>query len=88
MHLSSQVAQAAVCSKVVVLLLLIYYLMYFPFIVGVMCLSLVCYVLLCVHFSFTIILKWMRKLSVFSSIALNVYCYYNCYVALPHGAMG
>ena len=36
--------------------------MYFPLIVGVMCLSLFCYALLCVHSSFSIILKRKRKL--------------------------
>ena len=29
---------------------------------GVLCLSLFCYALLCVHFSFAIILKWKSKL--------------------------
>ena len=46
----------------VLLLLLIYGLMYFPFIVRVLCLYLFCYVLLCVHTSFAIILKRKRKL--------------------------
>ena len=36
--------------------------MYFPLFVGVLCLSLLCYQLLCVHFSFAIILKRKRKL--------------------------
>ena len=36
--------------------------MYFPLLVGVLCLSSFCYTLLCVHFSFTIILKKKRKL--------------------------
>ena len=56
-------AWAAVRSKaVVLLLLLIYCLMYFPLIVGVLCLYLFCYALLCVHSSFAIILKRKRKL--------------------------
>ena len=55
-------AWAAVCSKEVGLLLLIYCLMYFPWFVGVLCLSLFCYALLCVHSSFAIILKRKRKL--------------------------
>ena len=46
-------------SKAVVLLLLI---LYFPSFVGVMCLSLFCYALLCVHSSFAIILERKRKL--------------------------
>ena len=36
--------------------------MYFPLFVGVLCLSLFCYALLCVHSSFAIILKRKRKL--------------------------
>ena len=56
------VAWAAVCSMPMVLLLLIYCLMYFPLFVGVLCLSLFCNALLCVHSSFAIILKRKRKL--------------------------
>ena len=56
-------AESAVHSRVVVMLLLIIYcLMYFPLFVAVLCLSLFCYALLCVHSSFTIILKRKRKL--------------------------
>ena len=58
-------------------------LMYFPLFVGVLCLSLFCYALLCVHSSFAIILKTKRKL-----IVLQIYCYYKCSVALAHGAIG
>ena len=47
------------------MLLLIYCLMYFPLFVGVLCLSLFCYALLCVHSSFAIILKRKRKLVAF-----------------------
>ena len=36
--------------------------MYFPLFVGVLCLSSFCYALLCVHFSFAIMLKRKRKL--------------------------
>ena len=36
--------------------------MYFPLFVGVLCLSLFCYALICVHSSFAIILKRKRKL--------------------------
>ena len=46
------------------MLLLIYCLMYFPLFVRVLCLSLFCYVLLCFHSSFAIILKRKRKLVV------------------------
>ena len=56
------VSKAAVLSKEVVLLLLIYCLMYFPLFVGVLCLALFCYALLCVHSKFAIILKRKRKL--------------------------
>ena len=43
-------------------MLLIYCLIYFLMLVGVLCLSLFCYALLCVHSSFAIILKRKRKL--------------------------
>ena len=69
-------AKAAVRSKVVVLLLLIYCLMYFPLFVGVLCLSLFCYALLCVLSSFAIILKRKRKL-----VALLVLSY-RCIVTI------
>ena len=55
-------AKAAVHSKAVILLLLIYCLMYFPLFVGVLCLSLFCYALLCLHSGVAIILKRKRKL--------------------------
>ena len=57
--------------------------MYFRLFVGVLCLSLFCYALLCVHSSFAIILKKKRNL-----VALLMYCYYKCSVAFPHGAVG
>ena len=78
--------QAVVRSKAVVRLLLISRLMYFPLFVEVLCLSLFCYELLCVHSSFAIILKRKRKIC-FAIIALQMYCY-NCYGALRHGAVG
>ena len=59
--ISPLVASAVVRSKAVVLLL-IFCLMYSPLFVGVLCLSLFCYALLCVHSSFAIILKRKRKL--------------------------
>ena len=46
----------------VVLLLFIACLIYFPSFVGVLCLSLFCYALHCVHSGFAIILKRKRKL--------------------------
>ena len=54
---------------------------------GVLCLSLFCYVLLCVHSRFAIILK-RKKANCFAIIVLQMYCYYKCYVALPRGAVG
>ena len=42
-----------------------------------------CYALFCVHSSFAIILKRKRKF-----IVLQMYSYYKCPVALPHGAVG
>ena len=59
--------------------------MYFPLFVAVLCLSLFCNALLCVHSSFAIILKRKRKL--FSVLLL----YYKCNVTLnvlPNGAVG
>ena len=56
--------------EAVVLLLLIYCLMNFPLFVRVMCFSLFCYALLCVHSSFAIILKRKRKLAALLSLAL------------------
>ena len=49
-------------GSIVVDLLLIYCLIYFPLFVGVLCLFLFCYALLCVHSSFAIILERKRKL--------------------------
>ena len=62
MHLSPPVALAAVRSKAVVLLLLISCLVCFPLVVVVLCLSLFCCSLLCVHSSYAIILKRKREL--------------------------
>ena len=50
--------------------------MCFPLFVGVLCLSLFCYALLCVHSSFEIILKRKRKL-----VAL-ILLSYRCIVAI------
>ena len=43
--------------------------------------------LLYVHSSFAIILKTKRKL-VALLLFLQMYCYYKCSVALPHGVVG
>ena len=56
--------------------------MYFPLFVVVLCLYLFCYVLLCVHSSFAIILKRERKL-----VALPLLSYRRI-VVLPNGAVG
>ena len=69
MHLSPSEAYAAVRSKAVILVLLINCLMYFPLFVGVLCLSLICYTLLCVLSIFAIILKRKREL-----VALLLLC--------------
>ena len=83
-------AEAAARSKAVVLLLLIHCLMHLPLFVGVLCLSLFCYALLCVHSSFVIILKRKKKASCFAGIVLQVYCcyMYKCSVAIPHIELG
>ena len=57
--------------------------MYFPLLVGVLCLSLFCYAILYVLSSFAIILKSKRELA-----ALRVSCCCKCSVTLPHGAAG
>ena len=61
--------------------------MYFPLFVEVLCLTLFCYALLYVYYSFAINLKRMRKL-----VALLLLPY-RCIVTinvlyLPHGAVG
>ena len=56
--------------------------MYFPLFVVVLCLSLFCYAILCVHSSFAIILRRKGKL-----VALLLLSY-RCIVVLPHGAVG
>ena len=60
-----------------------------PIVCGrVLCLYLFRYALLCVHYSFSIILK--RKIMSVALLLLSYrsYCYYKCSVALPHGALG
>ena len=52
--------------------------MYFPFFVGVLCLSFFCYALLCVHSSFAIILNRKRKLVVL--LLLSYRCIVTTYV--------
>ena len=69
-------AWAAVCSKAVVLLLLIYCSVGITLFVRVLCSSLFCYALICVHSSFAIILKRKRKLVVLLILS------YRCIVAI------
>ena len=54
---------------------------------GVLCLSLFCYALLCVHFIFCNHLEEEEKAGCFAIVVLQMYCYYKWYVALPHGAV-
>ena len=70
------------------MLLLICCLVCFPLVVGVLCLSLFCFVLLCVLSSFAIILKRKRELVALLFIVLRMSCYCECYVTLPHGTVG
>ena len=57
--------------------------MYFPLFVGVLCLSLfLCPFWFCNH------LEEEEKAGCFAIIVLQMYCYFKCYVALPHGAVG
>ena len=60
------------------MLLLKYCLKYFPLFLGVLCLSLFCYALLCVHSRLAIILKRKRKL-----VALLLLSY-RCIVTVNH----
>ena len=69
------------------LLLLIYCLMYIPLFVGVLCLSLFCYALLCVHSSFFNHLEEEEKAGCFAIFVLLRYYYYKCSMALPRGAV-
>ena len=55
--------------------------------VGVLCLSLFCYALLCVHFSFVIYFKRKRKLVALLFFFKQMYYYYTCSVAFSHGAV-
>ena len=60
--------------------------MYFLLLVGVLCLSLFCYALLCALSSFAIILKRKRELVAFIILWMSCYCKYS--VTLPHDAVG
>ena len=60
----------------------------FQLFVGVQCLSLFRYALLCVHSSFAITLKRQRKLVALLVLLLQMYCYCKCSVTLPHRVVG
>ena len=80
MHLSPPppVDKTAVRSKAVVPLLLINCLLYLPLFVGVICLSLFYYALLCVHSSFAIMLKRKRERKLVALLLLS----YRYFVAI------
>ena len=48
---------------------------------GVLCLSLFCYALLCVHFQFS---YHLEEAGCFAIIVFQMYCYCKCSVDLPH----
>ena len=87
MHLSLQVAWAAVRSKVVVLLFLIYCLMYFPLFWGVLCLSLFLFCITLCPFYHCNHLEEEEKAGCLAFIVLQMYCNYKCSVALSHGVV-
>ena len=63
--------------------------MYFPLFVGVLCLSLFCYKCITLRpFYFSNHLEEEEKGGYFAFIALQMYRYYKCSVALLHGAVG
>ena len=55
---------------------------------GVLCLSLFCYALLCFLSSFAIILKRKREVVALLLLSYGCLVYCKCSVTLPHGAMG
>ena len=63
-----------------------YFLMFFQLFVGVLCLSLFWYLLLCVHTSVS--LEEEERANCFAFINLHMSFYFKCSVALPHGAVG
>ena len=62
--------------------------MHLPLFVGALCLSLFCYVLLCVHSSFCNHFEQEEKAGCFAIIVLQMHCYYKSSMALPHGVVG
>ena len=61
--------------------------MYFPLFVGVLCLSLFCYALLCVQSSFAIILMRKRKMVAMLLLSYRCLATVKCSVALPRSAV-
>ena len=63
--------------------------MYLPLFLGVLCLSLFWYAILCVHSSFAIILKRKRQLVAFILLSYRCIVTVNVlWLFLPHGALG
>ena len=56
-----------------------YCLMYFPLLVGVLCLSLFCHAVLCVLSSVAIILERKRELVALLFVVLRMSCYCKCF---------
>ena len=62
--------------------------MYFPLFVGVLGLSLLCYWITLFPFYFCNHLEEEEKAGCFAIIVLQIYCFYECSVALPHSTVG
>ena len=62
--------------------------MYFPLLVGFLCLSLFCNALRCVRSGFCNHSEEEEKAGCFAIIVLQMYFYYKYSVALPHGVVG
>ena len=72
------------CKLCVFVFVLLYIFVSF---LGVLCLALFCYALICVLSSFAIVLKRERA-GCFAFIVFWMSCYCKCHVALPRGDMG
>ena len=62
--------------------------MYVPLVVGILCLFLFCYALLCVLSTFLNHLEEEERAGCFAFIVLRMYCYCKYSVTLPRGAVG
>ena len=85
MYLSPLVAKAAVCSKVVILFLLFNVL---PIVCGSSVFVFVLFYITLCPFLFCNHLEEDEKAGCFAIIVYQMYCYYECAVALPRGAVG